>query len=494
MSDYPAIAAVDLGSNSFHLVVAREVDGQLQLLHREKQRVFLAAGLDENDNLSLEAIERAVAILNQFAATLQGFPAENVKVVATYTLRKTRNIQQFLNLAAKVFPYRIEVISGQEEARLIYQGVARNLHDTHHRLVVDVGGGSTELIIGKHQQHALLSSRNIGCVTLSQRYFQDGRISDKRFSKAEIAAEQELESIAAKYCQHGWQVCYGTSGTVKAISLVCQALWQDPTITLERLLAIKAQLVEAKLLSGVELKGLVAERVATLPGGLAVLIAVFRQLRMSEMHYCDFALREGLLHDMQQSFHAVDIRANTINTLSERYAVDKAHAEQVCMSLETLFNQVSSTWALQRSDLKLLKWAAQLHEVGLSINSSALHKHSAYIVSNTQLPGFTQEQQQILSGLIRFYRKKIKVSEIPFFLGITAIHFYRLLMLFRFAVLLNQKRQAELQPSCTLTAAEHSLHVSFQSPEWLAEHSLFAADLAREQDYWLSVNLSFSYS
>lgn len=489
MSDYPAIAAVDLGSNSFHLVVAREVDGQLQLLHREKQRVYLAMGLDDDDNLSLEAIERAVGVLQQFAATLQGFPSENVKVVATYTLRKTRNIQQFLSLAARVFPYRIEVISGQEEARLIYQGVARNLHDDHHRLVVDIGGGSTELIIGKHQQHKLLTSRNCGCVTLVQRYFADGKITDKRFSKAVIAAEQELESIASKYSQHGWQICYGTSGTIKAISAICQAQWNDPVITSERLTLISVELLSAKSIETANIKGLAPERQQTLVGGLAVLIGVFKQLHLSEMHYCDYALREGLLHDMQQSFHEVDIRANTITTLGDRYAVDKVHAHNICDSIDSLAKQVAQAWNIQNSDIKLMRWAAQLHEVGLSINSSALHKHSAYIVSNTQLPGFTQDQQQVLSSLIRFYRKKLKINEMPFFLTLSSQHFFRLLMLFRLSILLNQKRQPELRPNVQLHANEHSLTVCFDDPAWLSQYSLLAADLEQEESYWRAINI-----
>ncbi|WMN58357.1 exopolyphosphatase [Pseudoalteromonas xiamenensis] len=494
MSDYPAIAAVDLGSNSFHLVVAREVDGQMQLLHREKQRVFLAMGLDEDDNLSLEAIERGIAVLQQFAATLQGFPAENVKVVATYTLRKTKNIQQFLSLAAKVFPYRIEVISGQEEARLIYQGVARHLHDAHHRLVVDIGGGSTELIIGKHQQHSLLASRNCGCVTLTQRYFADDKLTEKRLSKAIIAAEQELENISGKYCQHGWQICYGTSGTIKAISAICQDRWQDPLITLERLNSIKADLATANSLSELQVKGITPDRVTSLPGGLAVLIAVFNQLQLKEMHYCDFALREGLLHDMQQSYYDVDIRANTINTLSERYAVDTTHASNICDSIQQLAAQVSELWQLGKMDIKLLKWAAQLHEVGLSINSSALHKHSAYIVSNTQLPGFTQEQQQLLSSLIRFYRKKLKINEMPFFLTLSNHHFFRLLLVFRLAVLLNQKRQPELRPAVQLHPTEQSLTIQFEDPEWLEQHTLFAADLDREANYWRSINFHLQFN
>ncbi|CCQ11080.1 Exopolyphosphatase [Pseudoalteromonas luteoviolacea B = ATCC 29581] len=493
MIEYPAIAAVDLGSNSFHLVVAREVDGQLQLLHREKQRVYLAVGLDDEDNLALDAIERAIAVLQQFATTLNGFPPENVKVVATYTLRKTKNIQQFLRFANKVFPYQIEVISGQEEARLIYQGVARNLHDDHHRLVVDIGGGSTELIIGKHQQHKLLSSRNCGCVTSTLRYFKENKLSEKRFQKAIIAAEQELESIAVKYMQQGWQICYGTSGTIKAISSICQANWDDERITLERLVKIKSDLIAAKDLSLAEIKGIAPERLASLPGGLCVLIAVFNQLHLSEMHYCDFALREGLLHDMQQSYHDVDIRANTITSLSERYVVDTQHALNICNTLSTLFEQVSPDWELTKNDLKLVKWAAQLHEIGLSINSSALHKHSAYIVSNTQLPGFTQEQQLLLSTLIRFYRKKIKLSDIPMFMNISQQHFFKVLMLLRLSILFNQKRQVDTCPSVMLETTETGLHIHFKDETWLEQSSLLAADLESEATYWQSADLSLKF-
>ncbi|OHU86318.1 MULTISPECIES: exopolyphosphatase [Pseudoalteromonas] len=491
MTEYPSIAAVDLGSNSFHLLVAREVDGSFQVLHKEKQRVNLAAGLNADMTLSVAAMERALAVLKQFAATLQNFPHSHVQVVATYTLRNCKNIQQFLVKAKACFPFKINVISGQEEARLIYQGVANYEHSDGNRLVIDIGGGSTELIIGEHFTHKLLTSRNMGCVNISKQFFANGRLSEKRFIKAQIRAEQLLEPITASYKKMGWQRCYGTSGTIKALHAIAVQFGYN-TLTYEVLIKIKALILESKSCDTLLIEGLSEERKSSIAGGLAVLLAVFAQLNIHELHYCDHALRDGLLHEISQN-DEFDIRTRTIQTLSEHYNVDTQHSASICHTLKQFYQQLSANWSLKKLDLQLLCWAAQLHEVGLVINSSGLHRHSAYIVSNSQLPGFTQEQQQVLSYLIRFYRKKIKMSELKLCSAIEMVKFSRLLSLFRLAVLLNAKRQDTLIPEVKLSSYADTLLVEFNSG-WLKEHTLMAADLAQEQHHLKKLNISLSYT
>ncbi|MBE0376766.1 exopolyphosphatase [Pseudoalteromonas prydzensis] len=494
MNDYPSIAAVDLGSNSFHLVVAREVDGSLQILHKEKQRVYLADGLDDKNQLSQTAIDRALAILKQFATTLQDFPASNVKIAATYTLRRAKNINSFLTQASNVFPYQIDVISGQEEARLIYQGVAHYIHHDENRLVIDIGGGSTELIIGKHFKHKLLSSRNMGCVSYTKQFFADGMINEKRFNKAQIKAEQELEVIFATYINAGWQSVVGTSGTIKSILAMISA--NDPeqkNITLERLLELKTQFIAAKTIDNLLIEGLSPERQVSICGGLAILLAIFQLFNITEMDYSDFSLREGLLHEMQQKLALKDIRSNTIANLSERNTIDKVHAQRVANTADWLFLQVQKEWQLDSLDNhQLLVWAAQLHEIGLGINSSGLHKHSAYVVENSQLPGFTQQQQTLLSCMIRFYRKKVRLEEFPTLLSVPHFQILQLIVLLRLAVLLNQKRLNDQHQELAVSVKGNSMLLQFPLG-WLSEQTLLHADLQQEQKYLKKVGFLIDF-
>ena len=495
MNDHPSIAAVDLGSNSFHLVVAREVDGTLQILHKEKQRVYLADGLDDKFRLSQQAIDRALIVLKQFAKTLQDFPACNVKVAATYTFRRAKNIHAFLTQANKAFPFHIDVIAGQEEARLIYQGVAHYVHNEDNRLVIDIGGGSTELIVGKHFKHKLLTSRNMGCVSYTNQFFSDGIINSKRFNKAEIKAEQEIEAIFANYVAEGWKNVIGTSGTIKSIlAMVSAQNPHQPCITYDDLLSLKQQFIKAKRIDNLEIEGLTPERQQSMCGGLAILIAIFREFAIAELTYSDFSLREGLLHEMQQKLADKDIRSNAINNVSDRYTVDKAHATRVSDTAIWLYERLKSSWQLNnKDDVALLIWAAKLHEIGLSINSSGINKHSAYIVANSQLPGFTQQEQLILSSLIRFYRKKIKLDELSEFITISQQQVLKLITILRLAILFNQKRQVSQKPNMEISANSTGLFIKFCG-NYLQEHTLLQADLELEQRYLKKVGIALNCS
>ena len=475
------MAAVDLGSNSFHMVIAREVDGDIQLLHREKQKVQLAEGLNEQLVLSEEAIERGLHVLAQFADTLKPFAPQSVRVIATYTLRRARNAATFLRRAKTVFPFPIEVISGQEEARFIYQGVAHFEHFAARRLVIDIGGGSTEFAIGEGLQPLRLSSRNMGCVSYALQHFPQGRISAKRFAKAILQAEQELEPIVSSFKAAGWQQAVGTSGTVKTIRdiVVGMGLGQQ-ALELTHLLALKQQLLLQENSAQLDLPGLTDDRKLLICSGLAILIAAFNLLQIEQLIYIDAALREGVLYEMSDRLHHLDIRQHSVASLQRRYDVDMAQAERVSNTALNLFSQVRHSWQLTDEDAMLLTWAATLYEVGLHINSSGVQKHSAYILQHANLPGFNQEQQQLIATLVRFHRRKIRAEDIPSFNLYQMPQVLALLVILRLAVLLNQKRRDDFLPELGATANTQALQLQL-APDWLAQQSLLAADLIAEQ-------------
>ena len=404
-------AAIDLGSNSFHMVIARVVDGAMQVLGRLKQRVHLADGLDAQHNLSEEAMERGLACLALFAERLQGFSPSNVTIVGTHTLREAINAETFLQRAAEVIPYPIEVISGHEEARLIFMGVEHTQPEKGRKLVIDIGGGSTELVIGEDFEPQLVESRRMGCVSFAQLYFPKGEISRENFRRARLAAAQKLETLAWQYRLHGWQYALGASGTIKAACEVLQAMDEkEKLITPERLEKLYDEVMKHKSFSALSLPGLSEERKGVFVPGLAILCGVFDALAIRELRLSDGALREGVLYEMEGRFRHQDIRSRTAQSLANHYAIDSDQARRVLETTEQLYLQ----WRDQNPKLAnpqlaaLLKWAAMLHEVGLTINHSGLQRHSAYILQNTNLPGFNQDQQMLLAALVRFHRKAVK--------------------------------------------------------------------------------------
>lgn len=481
--DTELIAAVDLGSNSFHLVIARIVDGALQLLHREKQKVQLADGLDNDLFLSDEAMERGLTVLKQFATTLNGIPESSVRVIATYTLRRARNSASFLRLANQVFPYPIEVIAGQEEARLIYQGVAHFEHYDGLRLVMDIGGGSTEFAIGQQLNPLKLSSRNMGCVSYAKAFFPRGKITAKRFERAILQAEQELEPIVSAYRKMGWQQAVGTSGTIKTIKDIISALgWHPVAMTLPHLLELKNLLLQFDSYEDINLPGLTDDRKQLICPGLAILIAAFQMLDIQEMLYVDAALREGVLYEMSDRLQHHDIRSHTMASLVKRYAVDTEQSERVRNTALTIFSQVKDKWQLNEHWAEVLDWCATVYEVGLQINSSSIQRHSAYILNNTSLPGFNQEQQQLLATLVRFHRRKIKPEDFPSFYLYDPTEAIYALVMFRLAIIFNQKRRDDVIPPIQLMAKPYGL--ALQLPDdWCKQQPVLAADLLQEQQF-----------
>ncbi|QGY30150.1 exopolyphosphatase [Pantoea cypripedii] len=483
-------AAIDLGSNSFHMVIARVVDGAMQVLGRLKQRVHLADGLDAQNRLSEEAIQRGLSCLALFAERLQGFSPANVTIVGTHTLRQAINAEEFLQRAADVIPYPIEVISGNEEARLIFMGVEHTQPEKGRKLVIDIGGGSTELVIGEDFEPQLVESRRMGCVSFAQLYFPKGEISPENFRRARLAAAQKLETLAWQYRLHGWQYALGASGTIKAACEVLLAMGEkEKLITPERLDQLYNEVIKHKSFAALSLPGLSEERKAVFVPGLAILCGVFDALAIRELRLSDGALREGVLYEMEGRFRHQDIRSRTAQSLANHYAIDNDQARRVLETTEQLYLQ----WRDQNPKLAnpqlaaLLKWAATLHEVGLTINHSGMQRHSAYILQYTNMPGFNQDQQMLLAMLVRFHRKAVKVDEMPRLTLFKKKQILPLVFLLRLGTLLNNQRQATTRPD-TLKLSTDDGHWTLTFPAgYFSQNTLVQLDLEREQSYWNEV-------
>ncbi|AUI65667.1 MULTISPECIES: exopolyphosphatase [Glaesserella] len=477
-------AAIDLGSNSFHMIVARIVNGSIQVLSRIKRRVRLAEGLDENRHLNQQAIDRGVACLALFAKRLQGFAPENVKVVGTYTLRRAINNQDFLEQAKLVFPFPIEIITGQEEARLIYSGVSHTQAEKGRKFVVDIGGGSTEMTIGDGFTPIRAESRHMGCVSFAKRFFPQGELNAERFDQAYQTAMEKIDDLAWEYRDLGWQHVLGSSGTIKTVSKVLSANgYRDGLITESRLQTIIERCLAFDSLNDIQLKGLIEERADVLVPGLAILLALFRTFHIQSMRYSDGALREGILYGSELAFQVGDIRQRTAEALAEQFNIDQAQAERVKTTALRLFDQVSH-WKNKRQvgELRaILQWASLLHEVGISINHNGVHRHSAYIIANRDLPGFDTEQQNLLATLMRFHLKGFKRYDIKSSNRFQHRDILTLLRLFRLAVLLNRSRQATNIPQqLVLDIDGLDWTLSFE-PQFLTQNPLIQADLEEEQ-------------
>ncbi len=484
------IAVIDLGSNSFHMVIARIVNNALQILGRLKQRVRLADGLDSNFVLSEEAIERGLSCLGLFAERLQGFSAENVRIIGTHALRQAVNSESFLSRAARIIPYPIEIVSGHEEARLIFMGVEHTQSEQGRKLIIDIGGGSTELVIGENFVPLLINSWSMGCVSFGQQFFPHGENNATNFTEARLAATQMLGNLSTQYQRQGWQHVSGTSGSIKAIQEVLIAAGhKDGLITPERLNMLIEQVVVYKNFTDLDLPGLSEERKPVFVPGLAILCGIVEALGIKELRLSDGALREGVLYEIIDRFRHEDIRQRTAWSLARHYHIDREQARRILKTTEQLYNQ----WLKQNNELvcpqleDLLKWAAMLHEVGLTINQSGMQRHSAYIIQHTNLPGFNQEQQLLLATLIRFHRKTIRLDELPKLNLFKKKHYIPLIQLLRLAVLLNNQRQSVTKPK-TLKLVTEGNHWTLCFPhDYLRKNNLVQLSLEREQLYWANI-------
>lgn len=401
------LAAVDLGSNSFRLEIGQVIDGQLQRVDYLKEAVRQGGDLDEERHLKPAAFERGLKCLARFGERLKGFPASHVRAVATQTLREARNRDAFIAQAQQVLGYPIEVISGVEEARLIYQGVSRMLPQSDEkRLVIDIGGRSTEFILGQQFRANTTESLRVGSVAWSQKYFADGNLSERNFDRAEIAAESIIDMISDRYTKQHWQVAYGASGTVGAVADVLSAAgFAADRIDRSQLDWLKQVLIRAKTPDRLNMEGLKEDRRAVIGGGLAVLTAVFDTLQIQTMIVANGALRHGVLYDMLQSDHATeDLRTASIVRLCKRFGVNMTHAHNVS-KVALFFYDAMQACMTQKP---LLHWAALAHEIGWAISHTDSHKHGGYILDNTELMGFAQSELHTISLLVQGHQGKLR--------------------------------------------------------------------------------------
>jgi exopolyphosphatase/guanosine-5'-triphosphate,3'-diphosphate pyrophosphatase len=408
-----------------------------------------------------------------------------VRVVGTSALRQTRNRQPFLDKAREALGHRIEIISGREEARLIYSGVAQTLPDSpDNRLVVDIGGGSTEMIIGRGAEPLELESLKLGCVMMSKRYFGDGRMSGKRFARARLAAQQELEPVQEAYLRRGWKQAAGSSGTVRSIFDVQKALDPRATgITADGMEAIIGALISAGSISAIALEGVTEDRRAVFPGGVAILAEIFAQLGIENMRWAEGAMREGLLYDMVGRYTHEDARERTVRSMQQRYHVDPDQAARVELTALALLEQVQDSWQLHDPLAELaLTWACRLHEIGLDVAHSGYHRHGAYLLENADMPGFAREEQLLLARLVGAHRRKFPPTAMADLEPPWDMRAMYLTLILRIAVLLHRNRSTEPLPAVTLTGRPKTLELRFKVRTF-RDHPLTAADLNVEIGY-----------
>ncbi len=462
MQNGTRLAAVDLGSNSFRLEIGYLDHGQIQRTEYLKETVRQGNGLDENRNLSRQAMQRGWDCLARFGERLAGFRKYQVRAVATQTLREARNRDEFLHKATQILGFPIDVISGPEEARLIYQGVAHLLPQSQeHRLVVDIGGRSTELILGHAYEARFMESFRVGSVAWSMRYFPDGLFTSQAFETAEVAAKAVLDE-ALNICQpDSWEVAYGSSGTVGAVAdILMEAGWPEGRITRAGLDWLLERLLKAQSADRVRLEGLKEDRRAVIGGGVSVLRAVFDLLSIKEMLVAEGALRHGALYDLLDREHEqTDRRHASVNRLALKFNVEQTQAQRVSRAARHLLRQIASDFtppALERH-LRKLGWAAQLHEIGSQISHSDYHKHGAYILDNADAAGFTMSELHRLSLLVLGHRGKLRKLEVDFEDDI----FIRQLLALRLAVLLcHARRDPDLQGLTLQRTAPHAFALS----------------------------------
>jgi exopolyphosphatase/guanosine-5'-triphosphate,3'-diphosphate pyrophosphatase len=487
---YDTLAAVDLGSNSFRLQVGRVVGDQIYPLDSLKEPVRLASGLDAEKRLDAASQARALDCLLYFGERLRGLEKGAVRAVATNTLRVAKNAMQFLPQAEAALGFPIEVIAGREEARLIYIGASHSLPTAaHKRLVVDIGGGSTEFIIGKRHDPQLMESLYIGCVTYTLRYFPDRRIDRRRMREAQVAAAKEVELIAHDFQRMGWIEAIGSSGSARSIADILEMNHLNPNdesgitrVGLDRLcdLLIKAGSAEA-----LGLEGASTDRLPVLPGGVAILSAIFEEMEIQRMTYADGALRLGVLYDLLGRYHHQDMRDATVARFRGRYQVEADQVERVEATALRALNQISAD-APAENDVQFLSWAANLHEIGISMAHNAYHKHGAYILTFADMPGFSKKDQARLAWLVLGHRGKLeKLGGVP-----PEDDAWKLLFCLRLAVLLHRTRDDRALPAwrASITPTGFLLEVPAQ---WLARNPWTAAALRDEAAIWKRIGRDY---
>lgn len=492
MQAYTTIAAVDLGSNSFRLQIARVVGGQAYPLDSLKESVRLGAGLNEDKCLDEDAQHRALVCLKLFSERLRGLPSGAVRAVGTNTFRVARNGADFLAAAQHALGFPIEIIAGKEEARLIYLGVSHSLPSSRDkRLVVDIGGGSTEFVIGAGHSPKQMESLFMGCVSFSRRFFPDGNITKTNLLEAELAARSEILTIASDFCDGHWKQAIGSSGTARALAEILeQNGYSSGGITQEGLARLRGQMLKAGDARKLQLAGLSPDRIPVLAGGFAIMNSIFSELRVQHMQVATGALREGVLYDLIGRFHKRDMRETTVREFMRRYHVDPPQAGRVQELASQLLQQMQDADKAGASEPvagapRMLAWAARLHEIGISIAHTGYHRHSAYILANADMPGFSRSEQSQLSLLVRAHRGALgKISS-----QFSADTPWPSILSLRLAALFCRSRSDVEFPPMRIQSGNNGFMLHMERA-WLERNPLTRTLLDNEVREWASIGQS----
>ncbi len=496
VQDPQVLAAIDLGSNSFHMVLARVINGQVQIIEKRGEKVQLAAGLDPINGIAPDAQERALACLERFAQSLRGLDRDHVTILGTNTLRAASNSYQFMRKANDTLGFPIEVIAGIEEARLVYLGVAHTLSDDDgKRLVIDIGGGSTEFIIGERFKPIALESLHMGCVSYTDRFFADGKLNEFNFRRASASARRELRSINVRYKNLGWQNVVGSSGTIRAAKRVLKNYeLDDEGLNLKALLQLKKILIQNKEIESLELEGIKDLRLKVFPAGLAILIGIFEALEIEVMEYSDGALREGALHDLLGRAQHEDVREATVSAMQSRFLADANHAKKVKETALKLYMQICQQWKIADTVYQdYLRWSADLHEIGLAIAHSHHHKHGAYLVQHCDMSGFSKLAQESVAMILRGHKRKLPLQELEALPKRNRKILSRLMIILRLSVLLHNGRGISDVIDPTIEIEKSIITLSF--PEgFLENHAMTEMDLEREKTFLSHAGFELEFS
>ncbi|UTY60245.1 Ppx/GppA phosphatase family protein [Massilia sp. erpn] len=478
-------AAVDLGSNSFRLHIGKHDGDAIRVLKSMREPIRLAAGLDAAGNLSEAAIQRAIACLKTFRLALAAYELDAVRVVATSTMRQARNVASFLPQAEEAIGYPIEIISGEEEGRLIYMGVANSLaQPNERRLVVDIGGGSTELILGRGSDIERVESFSVGSVKQSLSFFVGGRVDAASFEAAILSARSHFEDGAPPYHPQFWKRAYGSSGTIRAIAEIIEKNGLGKgDLSAPSLEALKKRFIEFGHVSKIDMPGLRPDRAGTIVGGLAILIAIVHELGINQMQSIEAGLRMGVMWDLYLRSTRRDRREQSVRLFMERFHVDQARAERVASDAVTLYEQMKPG---EDNYSQHLFWSALLHECGVVVSQTGSHKHASYLVENADLPGFTTREQKAMSRLLLAQKGNLrKVSEL---LGES--DFAKAVVALRLAILFMHSR-IELDFKGIKLRMKNRIELELRR-EWVAEHPTVAYWMEKEQEFWDEVGVDLS--
>jgi exopolyphosphatase/guanosine-5'-triphosphate,3'-diphosphate pyrophosphatase len=492
----PLYAVIDLGSNSFHMLITRQLANSVQVVDKVKRKVRLASGLNSDNQLSQAAIARGLECLSFFAERLQDIPQKNVRIVATATLRLAKNREEFLTQANKILGQKIKLLSGKQEAKNIYLGVAHTSCGARQRFVIDIGGASTELILGDGFETKQVESLNIGCVTFNSGYFSDNKLTAENFALAIAAAKKVIFPLVERFKETGWKLVLSGSGTMQALTEMQQFNHKSTGVNLLFLQTVQQQLIQCKTISEIKIAGLSQERSPVIASGVAILIAVIESFNIENIQLSSGALREGLLYSMLPKKVDMSIRQSTINSLTEKFHIDNQHSARIQKQATSLFHTYKETWSLdEENSLALLNAACELHEIGLLLEFKQHQQHGAYILQHADLPGFNQIERQLLVTLVRLHKGDIDVDLLE---NQTAVNFQQasyLLVILRLAIILCRRRKDDALPEYQTTIIKSTRDdiINLCLPTtWLAAHPLIADELLQESAHLTQLHLSLN--